>query len=223
MCIFIMENTINMRTENERITGRKTTTYSLDWDVVVGLESRLMRDFKSGNSANVGKELLMISTGVRLGLRVIDNLNLKWKDLMFLNVGEQFIVVERKTQKERILVMSSKLKEVVDLVISIMNPNPNHFIFSSQKGKGLQPMYIQTFNRLLKEIMLKYKIKYLGNCSSHLLRKSFVVGSIRRGFEMGDHLSLIKVSRLINHSNISTTLKYTNFETSQMLNLYELG
>jgi site-specific recombinase XerD len=131
--------------------------------------------------------------------------------------------VEKKTNKERILVMSSKLKEVLDLVVSILNPVPSNYIFTSQKGKGLQPMYIQTFNRLLKDIMNKYKIKFIGNCSSHLLRKSFVVGSIRKGFEMGDHLSLIKVSRLIGHSNISTTLKYTNFETSQMLNLYELG
>jgi hypothetical protein len=42
------------------------------------------------------------------------------------------------------------------------------------------------------------------------------------GFENGDHLSLVKVSRLIGHSNVSTTLRYTNFETNQMLNLYEL-
>ncbi len=211
------------RMKKEINTGRKTTTYSLDWDVVVGLESRLMREYRNSNSSIDARELLMISIGVRLGLRVIDNLNLKWKDLIYLNVGEQFIVVEKKTNKERILVMSSKLKEVLDLVVSILNPVPSNYIFSSQKGKGLQPMYIQTFNRLLKDIMNKYKIKFIGNCSSHLLRKSFVVGSIRKGFEMGDHLSLIKVSRLIGHSNISTTLKYTNFETSQMLNLYELG
>lgn len=208
--------------ENE-LKNQKTTTYSLDWDTVVGLESRLLRDFISSKKDSKGRELLMISIGVRLGLRVIDNLNLKWGDLMFLNTGEQFIRVEKKTNKERILVMSSKLKEVLDVVIGECNPDPNHFIFSSQKGKGLEPMFIQTFNRLLKDVMKEYKIKFIGNCSSHLLRKSFVVGSIRKGFEMGDHLSLVKVSRLIGHSNISTTLKYTNFETSQMLNLYELS
>jgi site-specific recombinase XerD len=119
--------------------------------------------------------------------------------------------------------MSSKLKEVLETVINLTNPNPNHFIFSSQKGKGLKPMCIQTFNGYLKEIMKKYKVKFIGNCSSHLLRKSFVVGSIKKGFESGDHLSLIKVSRLIGHSNVSTTLRYTNFETNQMLDLYELG
>jgi hypothetical protein len=44
-----------------------------------------------------------------------------------------------------------------------------------------------------------------------------------KGFENGNHLSLIQVSRLVGHANISTTLKYTNFETSQAFGLYELS
>jgi site-specific recombinase XerD len=84
-------------------------------------------------------------------------------------------------------------------------------------------MSIQYFNRILKGIMKDYKVKFIGNCSSHLLRKSWVVGSIKKGFENGDHLSLIKVSRLVGHANISTTLKYTNFETSQSFGLFELS
>lgn len=212
-----------MKNHSNPNKSHKLTTYSLDWDTIVGLESRLLRDFQLLKSESKGKELLMVSIGVRLGLRVIDNLNLKWDDLIGLSVGEKFVRTEKKTDKERILVMSSKLKEVLNVVVETLNPNPNHYIFSSQKGKGETPMYVQTFNRILKEIMKEYRIKYIGNCSSHLLRKTFVVGSIKKGFENGDHLSLVKVSRLINHTNISTTLKYTNFETNQMLDLYELS
>jgi len=203
--------------------NQKTTTYSLDWDVVISLESRLLRDFQSQRSLTKARELLMVSLGVRLGMRVIDNLNLKWSDLIGLQVGERFIRIEKKTNKERILIMSTKLKEVLDSVITILNPLPNHFILSSQKGKGLEPMTVQCFNRILKVIMKEYKVKYIGACSSHLLRKSWVVGSIKKGFENGDHLSLIKVSRLVGHSNVSTTLRYTNFETSQSFGLFELG
>ncbi|MBN8838464.1 MAG: tyrosine-type recombinase/integrase [Sphingobacteriia bacterium] len=165
----------------------------------------------------------MVSIGVRLGMRVIDNLSLRWEDLMDLQVGERFVRVEKKTNKERILVMSTKLKEVLDCIIEVLKPEPTHFILSSQKGKGMEHMCVQTFNRILKGIMKEYKVKYIGNCSSHLLRKSWVVGSIKKGFENGDHLSLVKVSRLIGHSNISTTLRYTNFETSQSLALFELS
>jgi integrase len=203
--------------------NQKTTTYSLDWDTIVNLESRLLRDFQNEKSPSKARQLLMISIGSRLGLRVIDNLSLRFEDLMDLKVGERFIRIEKKTGKERILVMSTKLREVLDLIDKTLKINPSDHIFSSQKGKGRTPMTIQCFNRVLKGIMTEYKVRFIGNCSSHILRKSWVVGSIKKGFESGDHLSLIKVSRLIGHGNVSTTLRYTNFETSQALSLYELS
>ena len=203
--------------------GIKTTTYSLDWDTVMNLESRLLRDFQTNKTKDKARALLMVSIGVRLGMRVIDNLNLKWEDLLEVQVGERFIRIEKKTGKERILIMSTKLKEVLDIVNEAQAPDLSTFILSSQKTNGIRPMSIQYFNRILKGIMKEYKVKYIGNCSSHLLRKSWVVGSIKKGFENGDHLSLIKVSRLVGHSNVSTTLKYTNFETSQSFGLFELS
>jgi integrase len=203
--------------------GQKTTTYSLDWETIVGLESRLIRDFKKSPSLALGINLMLVSVGSRLGMRVVDSLQLKWVDLLDVQIGEMFVRTERKTGKERILVMSSRLKEVVDLVFDSVKPNPDSFILSSQKGKGRLPMSIQNFNRRLKLIMTDYKVRYVGNCSSHILRKSWVVGAIRKGFEGGDHLSLVKVSKLVGHSNVSTTLRYTNFETSQAFSLYELG
>jgi integrase len=202
--------------------GQKTTTYSLDWDTIVNLESRLIRDFKKSPTFEVGTNLMLVSIGARLGLRVFDSLQLRWGDLNSVPVGEAFIRKERKTDKERLLVMSSRLKEVIDLVSSTLNPPPLSFIITSQKGNGRSPMSIQNFNRRLKLIMADYKVRHIGNCSSHLLRKTFVVGAIKKGFESGDHLSLVKVSKLIGHSNVSTTLRYTNFETTQAFSLYEL-
>ena len=202
--------------------GIKTTTYSLDWDTVMNLESRLLRDFQTNKTKDKARALLMVSIGVRLGMRVIDNLNLKWEDLLGVQVGERFVRIEKKTDKERILVMSTKLKEVLDIVYEAHASAPSSYILTSQKTNGLKPMSIQYFNRILKGIMKDYKVRYIGNPSSHMLRKSWVVGSIKKGFQDGDHLSLIKVSRLIGHSNVSTTLKYTNFETSTALGLFEL-
>jgi integrase len=203
--------------------GIKTTTYSLDWDTVMNLESRLLRDFQTNKTKDRARALLMVSIGVRLGMRVIDNLNLKWEDLLGVQVGERFIRIEKKTDKERILVMSTKLKEVLDIVYEAHASDPSTYILFSQKTNGLKPMTVQSFNRILKGILKEYKVKYIGNPSSHMLRKSWVVGSIKKGFENGDHLSLIKVSRLVGHSNVSTTLRYTNFETSSALGLFELS
>jgi len=142
--------------------NQKTTTYSLDWETVVNLESRLLRDLQLKKTTSAARNLLMVSIGTRLGLRVIDNLGLKWDDLRGLNVGERFIRIEKKTGKERILVMSSKLREVLDVVIEILNPISSHYIFSSQKGKGRTPMTIQYFNKILKVIMKDYKVRYIG-------------------------------------------------------------
>jgi site-specific recombinase XerD len=182
----------------------------------------MLRDFQTEKSISKGTELLMISIGSRLGLRVIDNLSLKWRDLIDISVGERFIRIEKKTDRERILIMSSKLREVIDVVFNLLRPNLDEFIFTSQKGRGKNPMTTQTFNRKLKSILSTYRVRYIGNCSSHLLRKSWVVGTIKKGFENGDHLSLVKVSRLIGHSNVTTTLRYTNFEVSQSFGLFEL-
>jgi integrase len=189
----------------------------------MNLESRLLRDFQNNKTKDRARALLMVSIGVRLGMRVIDNLNLKWVDLLGVHVGERFIRVEKKTDKERILVMSTKLKEVLDIVNQSLTLDPSTYILTSQKTNGNKPMSVQSFNRILKGIMKEYKVKYIGNPSSHMLRKSWVVGSIKKGFENGDHLSLVKVSRLVGHSNVSTTLRYTNFETSSALGLFELS
>ncbi len=75
----------------------------MDWETVVNLESRLLRDFQLKKTASASRNLLMVSIGTRLGLRAIDNLGLKWDDLRGLNVEERFIRIEKKKGKERIL------------------------------------------------------------------------------------------------------------------------
>ncbi len=138
-------------------------------------------------------------------------------------MGERFIRIEKKTDKERILVMTTKLKEVLDIVYEAHTSDPSTYILTFQKTNGFKPMTVQSFNRILKDILKEYKVNYIGNPSSHMLRKSWVVGSIKKGFENGDHLCLIKVSRLVEHSKVFTTLRYTNFETSGALGLFELS
>ena len=81
------------------VKNSKTTTYSLEWDVVKNLEARLLKDYLSNSSLDKARELLIIAIGSRLGLRVVDNLSLKWEDLMSLEIGEKFIKIEKKTNK----------------------------------------------------------------------------------------------------------------------------
>ena len=64
---------------------------------------------------------MLVSIGARLGLRVVDSLQLKWGDLTSVPVGEAFIRKEKKTDKERLLVKSSRLKEVIEIVTPLGN------------------------------------------------------------------------------------------------------
>ena len=70
-----------MKTSTINNPTHKRTTYPIDWNEVINLESRLLRDFCSEKSEKKGRELLMVSIGVRLGLRIIDNLSLRWENL----------------------------------------------------------------------------------------------------------------------------------------------
>jgi hypothetical protein len=84
----------------------------------MNLESRLLRDFVETNKQ------IIATLGARLidgdhwrmsqDQRLIDNLSLKSGGLLLLEVGERFVRIEQKTGRERVLVMSSKLKEVLE-------------------------------------------------------------------------------------------------------------
>ena len=43
--------------------GIKTTTYSLDWDAVMNLESRLLRDFQTNKTKDKARALLIGKSG----------------------------------------------------------------------------------------------------------------------------------------------------------------
>lgn len=201
---------------------RKTTTFPLEWNKVKSLESKLLMTFLDSEKLSDGIDLLMINLGSRFGLRVGDLIQLKYRDLNDLPVGEDLVVRERKTGKLRVLRMTTKVKTVVNQVVRLLDPDPNHFIFTSTHKKGVDPMTIQNFNLRLKRILKSNNVRTKGNVSSHLLRKSFVLGTIQNGFKKGDHLSLVKVSHLVNHSSVNQTIKYVNYETSEMMELMDL-
>lgn len=202
--------------------SKKTTTFPLKWDQVKRLENQLLINFLELRDLRSSVDLVQITLGCRFGLRVSDLLQIRWGDLIDTPIGEDLLVTEKKTNKLRMIRMTSKVKTVTNQVTRIMNVNPESFIFTSNKGKGNFPMSTQNFNRRLRTTLEVNNIRFKGNPSSHLLRKSFVVGTIQHGFKNGDHLSLIKVSHLINHSSVNQTIRYTNYETSEMMGLYEL-
>ena len=53
-----------MKTNEIGLNNNKRTTYPMDWDSVISLESRLLREFKDNMCKRKGMELMMVSVGV---------------------------------------------------------------------------------------------------------------------------------------------------------------
>lgn len=203
------------------IKTQRTTTFPVEWDEITKLESVLLHKFIEQPTKTNGVNLLMITLGSRFGLRVSDLLAIRWEHIVSIEPEQKFTIIEKKTKKLRLIKMTQKVVTIMNQTSPICHVTIDGHIFSSQKSID-QPMSIQNFNIRLKKLFRDHKIKTQNNVSSHLLRKSIVVRSIKSGLERGDHLSLIKVSHLINHSSVNHIIKYCNYESETLQNLYDL-
>ena len=186
----------------------KTSCSGLDWDAMTNLLYKLKRD-KNYNY------FLLIGCGCYFGLRANDFLNLKWSDV--LNKDE-IIVVESKTGKSRRITLNFNIKEIIQSAFKEYNRTLNQptdaYLFVNRKGKKVSIQYV---NRSLHKIFKTYNIK-VQNGSTHTLRKTFG----KRVWEMDNksERSLIYLSEIFSHSNISTTKRYIGIVQKDIENIY---
>ena len=169
------------------------TTKHLEWDIMVGLIEKMKED---GNRLH----LLVTMQGL-LGLRVGDALKLTWKQLL----GDSFIITEEKTGKQRKMMVSETLREAVSMEYKRKYGRAritDKIFINRHKTTHMSVSYV---NKNLKKTFAKFGID-ADQVSSHMFRKSFAYKIMSDG-EFSDK-SIYLVSRLLNHSNISTTMKY---------------
>jgi integrase len=186
----------------------KTTTSGLPWDTMLGLLHKLKKD---GNL----RGYLLISTGSYFGLRAKDLLNLQWNDVLEKDVID---VIESKTKKTRRITLNSSLKEVFNEVYNQLLKSGQvelrSYLFCNRNGGKLTIQYV---NRILHQIFIKYHIK-VQNGSTHTLRKTFG----KRVWDMDNQSerSLIYLSEIFSHANISTTKRYIGIIEKDIENIY---
>jgi len=189
------------------LKGTKTTTTYLEWDVFTSLISKLERDENY-------KFCLLISIGVFTGLRISDLLSLKFSDILG---KDKLPIKEKKTGKQRSILLNRDLKEIVERIYKKMNvSNPNTLIFVNKYGtKPIDKSYV---NVKLKEIMKWYRIKVDGNISSHTFRKTLG----RRVMEKNDYSgeSLLLLMDLFGHSSPSITKRYLGIREQEIHEVY---
>ena len=116
------------------LKGQNTTTSYMEWNDFISLITRLEKDENF-------KFCLLISLGVFTGLRIGDLLELKYNDVLNIDVIK---IKENKTGKERSIKINKDLKAIIDRnVLKLKITNRNELIFINKFGtKAIDQSYI---------------------------------------------------------------------------------
>jgi integrase/recombinase XerD len=155
----------------------------------------------SGNKRNYA----IVSLLAYAGLRISEALNLKMKD--FNVTSREILVQDGKGSKTRTVFMSDKVKTPLQSWLKERERQgiENEFVFVSNRNKRLDRT---TVNKLFKE----YGEKLGKEISPHDLRHFFCSHAISKG------MSVHEVANQAGHSNIHTTLLYTNPSKDELIN-----
>lgn len=185
-----------------------TTADYLSWDQNLNLIRRLYDD---GDY----KMSLLLALGSFWGLRISDLLRIKWQDIL---KKDEFVLMERKTGKNREIKINSQLKRHILNCYGRVNPRTlDQNIFISQKGTVYS---IQRINVIFKSIRERYKLQVV-NFSTHSMRKTFGREIFNKSGTNAE-LALVKLCQLFNHSNVVTTKRYLGISREEIMQTYDL-
>lgn len=144
------------------------------------------------------------------GLRLGDTTQLKWGDLK----EEMIMVKEIKTDKVREIPMHPELKELLNEIRTPENGD-NDYIFANRSGKPLSRVYI---NYQLQDCFKDAGIKYKGNVSSHLFRKT--LGRRVLNNAKDKEFGLIILQDIFKHSSQAVTKRYLGIRKDEINQAY---
>ena len=145
-----------------------------------------------------------------MGLRVSECCSLKTSQV---NLYDGFVNVIGKGNKERVVPIPKKTKEVMDSYYRTVRPlwqkKATNRFFINKFGK---PIYSEYVEKLLRESIIDVDIdKHL---TPHKLRHSYATHLLEGGAD------LRVIQELLGHSDISTTEIYTHVETERLKESY---
>lgn len=150
------------------------------------------------------KHYLLISLSYGAGLRVSESINLKIKDLDLLELTIH--IKGAKGNKDRISIISEKIRDELKELISLKNAND--YVFASNRGGKLTERAAQKiFENALKNAKIQKEVTF------HSLRHSFATHLLENGTDVR------YVQELLGHANIRTTQIYTKVTNPMLRNI----
>lgn len=131
------------------------------------------------------------------GLRISEVLNIKMSDINL--VSKEVVVREGKGNKQRLVYINPKIIESVKEYLKERKSSELDYLFISNKG-----------NRVDRTVINKLFNKYSDKITPHTLRHFFCSNALENGY------SVHEVANQAGHSNIHTTLLYTNPSKEKM-------
>lgn len=184
-----------------------TTADALQWEEMISLVHRLYRDGDYRMS-------LLVSTQCMWGLRIGDELRLKWEDVLD---KDDIIIAEQKTGKRRIIRLNVQLKKhIEDCYMALSSPKQTEYIFISRLGRVWSREWV---NMRLKDFKKKYRLS-IKHYSSHSHRKTFGRHIVERA-GVDAEKALIKLSEIFSHSSCEITRKYLGLKAEEIGEVYE--
>ena len=158
--------------------------------------------------ANNLRDRLLFILGINAGLRVQDLLALKVKDVSDLKVGARISLIEKKTNKENVLIINKDIKEALDAYLESAVHDEQHHLFKSRKGKNY-PITTFAVTKYVKQWAEAINLK--GNYGAHTLRKTWCYHQ-RKTFGVSWEL----ISKRCNHSSPSITRRYLGIQEGEV-------
>ena len=146
--------------------------------------------------------------GVNMSLRIGDLLNLKYEDFDIEN--RTLKLYEQKTKKSKSIRLN---KTVIEIFNNRKELYPNDiWLFQVHSNRmNYKPISRVSVSRVFKEAGDMFKLKI----NTHSMRKS-------RGMAMfNDGVSIEKISKVLNHSNTSSTMFYLGITQETIMKTYD--
>jgi len=157
------------------------------------------------------RNFCLFTIGINTNLRASDLTNIKVKLVRGLKAGDDMVIKEKKTEKDRRITLNSSC---IDSIQNLLNSNDfqdDDYLFASRKGKG--KLTVQHVNCLVKGWCKLVNLK--GNYGSHTLRKTW--GYHQRKTFKTDIPTLMEC---FNHSTQKQTLKYLGIQPEELKAVY---
>ena len=148
------------------------------------------------------KSKLMISMLYACGFRVSELLNLKVKDLNFIEkIGH---VRQGKGRKDRVFNIPDSLIKSLERQVGIQQEKKEEFLFTGSKG----PLSSRNIQKIVSKAANKAGIKK--SVHPHTLRHSFATHLLE------NNIDIRKIQELLGHADLNTTQIYTHISQEEL-------